>query len=341
MSRNNVLTISLFCLANILSAQVQLPNSNFEQWTTTASGNAIPKYWHSFGDADCQLKGIYSWGCPFMLKNHSNRVTGHTGYGCEIYADFVGGVALVNGVLTTGQMRFATPNNNSSENHNYTDRNNTGGHHAAIPFTGKPDSVIFWCKFNMKKKSNVAMAKFHIHGNVSYKDISTHQSTTAQKGKIGNAFCEIKDPNDHKWHQYRYKFDYYNEQNQKVSYISNRPSYILVSFSTNKITKGGNAGDKLAIDDIKMIYNKRLASIEINGDVLPEFDPDKHDYVIYGDNHILPNITVSCQSPHAQASIEQPTHENGHQAIIKVMHDDGELVYTIRFVEEVMLAEER
>lgn len=130
MSRNNILTISLICTAMMLSVQTQLPNADFEQWTSTATGNALPKYWHSFNEADCQLKGIYAWGCPCMLKNHSNRVAGHSGYGCEIYSAFIGGVALVNGVMTTGQMQFATPDTKSEANHNYTDKENSAGHHA-------------------------------------------------------------------------------------------------------------------------------------------------------------------------------------------------------------------
>ena len=67
-------------------AQTQVPNKSFEKWTSTDNGNAIPQYWHSYGDGDCQLKGIYAWGCGQTTKNHSNRVSGHTGYGCEVYA---------------------------------------------------------------------------------------------------------------------------------------------------------------------------------------------------------------------------------------------------------------
>ena len=338
MSRNNILTISLICMAAMLSAQTQLPNADFEQWTSTATGNALPKYWHSFNEADCQLKGIYAWGCPCMLKNHSNRVAGHSGYGCEIYSAFIGGVALVNGVMTTGQMRFATPDTKSEANHNYTDKENSAGHHAAIPFTGRPDSVSFWCKFEMKNPSNVAAAKFHLHGNVAYKDVNTHQANTPQKGKVGNAFCEMRDPNDRKWHQYKYKFTYYNSQNQVVGTASN-PSYILVTFSTNKITKGGSAGDKLVIDDIKMIYNKRLASVEVDGFPLPGFHPDQCEYEMYADVNTLPVVTATAQSPNATVIVEQPCWDNHFTTRITVTHDDGEKVYMVRFMPLPEMAE--
>ncbi|MBR4638156.1 MAG: hypothetical protein IKO81_05860, partial [Bacteroidales bacterium] len=73
-------------MVGTIAAQTQMTNGSFEQWTSTGKDVAIPKGWHSYGDGDCQLKGIYSWGCGPMLKNHSNRVSGHSGYGCEIHS---------------------------------------------------------------------------------------------------------------------------------------------------------------------------------------------------------------------------------------------------------------
>ena len=313
------------------TAQTQLPNRDFEQWTSIGKGDGLPKYWHSYGDADCQLKGIYSWGCGPMTKNHSNRVAGHTGYGCEIHTTSLAG-NLVNGVLTTGQMQFASTDNKNPDNCTYTDKDNHCGHKAAMTFTGRPDSVYFWCKFEMKKPSTVAVAKFHIHSNLAYKDISTHTSATAQKGKIGNAFCEFKDHNDGKWHQYKFKFTYYDEQNHVVKSATRTPSYILVCFSTNKIAKGGHAGDKLSIDDIEMVYNKRLSHIYINGIALPDFDPDRTEYNYSCNSVVTPVVEAEAQSSHARVRTEKD------DQIIRIIvtHDDGEKVYTIALQEAVV-----
>ena len=306
------------------AAQTQMANRDFEQWTSIGKGDAVPKQWHSYGDADCQLRGIYSWGCGPMTKNHSNRVSGHTGYGCEIQSSSLAG-NIVNGVLTTGQMQFASTDNKNPENCTYSDKDNKCGHKAAMAFTGRPDSVYFWCKFEMKKPSNVAVAKFHLHGNLAYKDISTHSSATAQKGKIGNAFCEFRDPNDGKWHQYKFAFTYYDEQNRVVKSAMRTPSFILACFSTNKIAKGGHTGDKLSIDDIEMIYNKRLSHIHINGMALPDFDPDRTEYTYSCPDSAVPTIEAGAQSPHARVRIEQ----QGQSIRIIVSHDDGEKVYSI------------
>ena len=333
MYRINALIISMICVSAWGFAQTQMPNSNFEQWTTTDAGNAIPKYWHSFGDADCQLSGLSAWGCPFVRSNHSNRVAGHRGYGCEIYAKYVAGIVNVNGVITTGQMLMASSETDNDENYNYSDIGNRCGNKASISFTGRPDSVYFWCKFEMKKPSNFASAKFHLHGNIPYKDISRHQSTTAQKGKIANAFCEFADPNDGKWHQYKFKFTYYDESNRILKSTANKPSYILASFSTNKITKGGSSGDKLIIDDIEMIYNKRLSYIRIDGMDLPNFNSNimHYEYQANLSSGILPSVTASAQSQNARISITPPSKENGYVASIIVRHDDGEQIYTVHF----------
>jgi hypothetical protein len=265
-----------------------------------------------------------------MTKNHSNRVAGHTGFGCEIHATTIAGY-LVNGVLTTGQMQFASTDNKNPDNCTYTDKDNKCGHKAAMAFTGRPDSVYFWCKFEMKKPPNVAVAKFHLHSNLAYKDISTHTAATAQKGKIGNAFCEFKDPNDGKWHQYKFKFTYYDEQNRVVKSATRTPSYILACFSTNKIAKGGHTGDKLLIDDIEMVYNKRLSYIYINGIALPDFDPDRTEYTYNHLGNTVPMVDAAPQSPHARIKIEQD------ERVIRIVvtHDDGEKVYYITIQEAV------
>ncbi|MCR4680219.1 MAG: hypothetical protein K5636_01230 [Bacteroidales bacterium] len=333
IAKNTCLSLILLSLTYLAFAQTQMANHDFEQWSTTTQDKALPKYWHSYGDGDCKLKGIYSWGCSLTTKDHSNRVAGHRGYGCEIFTKTLSG-HTVNGVITTGQMQFASAETKSPDNYTYTDKDNKCGHHAAMAFTGRPDSVYFWCKFSMKAPSNVAKAVFLLHGDVRFKDHSTYTSATAQKGKIGNAFCDFKDRNDGKWHKYKFKFTYYDENNKVVSQSSRKPSYILATFSTNRITGGGHNGDKLAIDDIEMIYNKRLSYIEINGERMEGFYPDIHEYILADEGDALMIVSAAAQSPHATVNIEQPCLMNNHVARIIVTHDDGQSEYVIRFVQE-------
>lgn len=331
-----LLIVAIWIWGYGLAAQTQMPNRDFEQWTRIGKGTALPKHWHSFGDGDCRLQGVYSWGCSQMLKHHSDRVRGHSGYGCEIFTTSIAG-NIVNGVITTGQTLFSSPDGQSVENYNYTDKDNVSGNNAYMKFTGRPDSVYFWCKFDMKKSSTVAIAKFHLHGDVAYRDISVHTSSTPQKGKIGNAFCELHNPGDHKWHQYKFKFTYYDEQNRVVKSSSRTPSYLLASFCTNKVIKSGYKGDRLIVDDIEMIYNKRLAYMNVNGERMPDFDPDRTEYTFYCDNNSpIPVFTAEAQSPNARVSITQPSVENGFTARIVVTHDDGEQEYRVNVCRQLV-----
>ena len=92
------------------------------------------------------------------------------------------------------------------------------------------------------------------------------------------------------------------------------------------------------IDDIKMIYNKRLASLEVDGFALPDFNPDVLDYELYADANEMPVITATAQSPNATVRVEQASTENGRTARITVTHDDGEWVYTVGFMPLAQMA---
>lgn len=338
--RKKIFAAMMFATVVAASAQTQMANSDFEEWTSTSKGSAVPKEWHSFSDADCQLKGIYSWGCSFMQTNHSSRVSGHGGYGCEIEASTIAATALVNGVITTGQMVFASTSTKSEENHTYSDIANRCGHGAAMHFTGLPDSVYFWCRFDMKKRGNTAVAKFHLHTATEYKDIPTHRASTPQPGKVGNAFCEMTDPGDGLWHRYGFGFTYYDENSGTTTANGRKPQYILASFSTNKIAKGGNSGDNLAIDEIRMVYNKRLSLLEIDGKPVEGFNPDRGEYMIeWADRETVPQVTAKAQSGNATVEVDSSDFLNSGTIRIVVSHDDGCNVYTLRQGSENAIAQ--
>ncbi len=311
-----------------LAAQTQLPNASFEQWTSTTDGKAVPQGWHTFSDGDCQLSGIVSIGCNTGKKNHSSRVVGHKGYACEITATSIIGV-VANGAMTTGQMVLASTTPRDTVNIIYSDIHNTVGHNGYARFTGRPDSVYMWCRVNVKKSTSIPSCKIHLHGDVAYVDVPKHTSGVPQKGKIANAFCEFKGYTDGEWHRYRFPFVYYDSNGKVTTSKSRQPSYALASFSTNKVPGAGNSGDRLAFDEIVMIYNKRLSYILLDGEPLELFQPDITFYeIVTTDNHI-PVITAKAQSPNADIGIEQPSMQNHYTATITVTHDDGQMIYTL------------
>ncbi len=304
-----------------LSAQTQVPNPGFENWPGDA--HSSPKGWHSFDEAG----GIFAktmsnkTGNPAALE----RVAGHTGkYAVAIRCTKILGVSA-NGALTTGRVYMGSMSASSAKNYCYTDREN--GY--AFKFTGRPDSVYFWAKFKTEK-SVYATAKAHLHTDCDFKDFVD----IGKKTDVASAILHFKDAGRGGWHQYKQAFKAFDKEytatadKTPIPTVDNwtrRPSYMLFCFSTNRYVMTGSKGDALYIDDIRLIYNKALSSIQIDGVELYGFDKAQTEYVCYVPTAALqgklPVVTAVTESPRATVEVTQATAENP-VAVITVRHDD-------------------
>lgn len=369
--------LSFLCALLLLTASVtmgqnyQFPyNGQFEYWTSTGSDNAVPKGWQSFNTAQCDLTGLAALGCGTAKTNHSNKVDGHGGGSAlEIYCKTVLGVAA-NGAVSTGRMRVASMSASDDSNYMYTRRTGNSSNPAACyAFSGCPDSLSFWAKFNMSDTANVASLKIHLHTDRDYQDVPSHTETTAQTGKIANRICHFKcNRQSNTWQKYSFDIKYY--QSNTTSVIPNpqlanitTPSYLLASFSTNKSSGVGNNNDKLTIDDARFIYNKKLSSVTINNNPISQADLNALNNAAYssavtttvgsGESAIMtfnnqgtatytypqpvcanaiPTVTATAESGLISSLVVTPaTFDNPH-ATITVTHNDGSYyTYTIDF----------
>ncbi|MCQ2283670.1 MAG: hypothetical protein MJZ57_02075 [Bacteroidales bacterium] len=344
--KDGILTLALALMMGLLSAQTQLPNPGFENWPGAETSS--PKGWHSFDEA----AGVFAKtvsnkggaGNPAALQ----RVAGHTGkYAVAIRCTKILGVSA-NGALTCGRVYMGAMGASSAKNYCYTDRN--GGY--AFRFTGRPDSLYFWAKFNMKG-AVYATAKAHLHTDCDFRDFVD----IGQKSDIASAILYFKDAGNGGWHQYKQAFKAYDNVYKAtaekapiptLATWSRKPSYLLLSFSTNRYVMSGSKGDALILDDIRLVYNKSLSAIQLDGIDLEGFDKTQTDYHYYAaadfSKSDLPVVTAQTESPNAVVEIEQPTLDCP-TATITVYHDDvysGEAepkVYTIHFhsfMEEIM-----
>ncbi|MBR3572604.1 MAG: hypothetical protein IKN99_05050 [Bacteroidales bacterium] len=331
--------ILAFCAMVLpLQAQVQMPNPGFENWPGEVT--ASPKGWHSFNEAGGVFAKTMSNkggpGNPAALE----RVAGHSGkYAVVIRCTKILGVSA-NGALTSGRVYMGAMGAASAKNYCYTDRAN--GY--AFKFTGRPDSISFWAKFDMKE-SVYATAKAHLHTDCDFRDFVD----IGQESDIASAILYFKNPKDGKWHKYKQAFKAYDKVYKAtaaqapiptLNTWTRKPSYLLFCFSTNRYVMTGNKGDALYLDDIRLIYNKNLSAIQVDGTELYEYNKGKQDYVYFVSNTQetqFPEVTASAESPRAVVEVRQATAENP-VAEIKVYHDDvyaGEAepeVYTVRFV---------
>ena len=341
----------------------QLPNNNYDYWGGS-SEMPIPIFWYSFSNTECVLS---SSTCDMIVaaggfENHHARVSGYNGIGTAIQLYAVEKVGrTVNGILTTGKSVIASENLSDPSNYVYTQRSGA----CKWEFSGRPDSISLWARFSfLQNEYPSAMFRVHIHGDVDYRDVARHTASTAQTGKIANAFCEITNPATtpvngvykSPWTRFAFKFRYWKPNNQSISTptVSNtqQPYYILASMSTNR---RGNVGlnDSVAFDAIYCIYDKGLASLKINGvenTQIKNFFND-HEYIThektinsgaitytysdqicYHNESEIPTISATAKSSLILGiSVTQATVANP-RATITVMHNDSSTyVYTIHF----------
>ena len=364
MKKKFYLIALLLLSVSVMKGQhYQLPNNNFDWWGGS-SEMLIPIFWYSFSNTACLLS---TSTCDLAtaagaFNNHHARVTGSngSGYACQLYCVEKAGYA-VNGLLTTGKSILANENLTSPDNYIYTQRNGTCNR----PFDGRPDSISLWARFSFLQDENPsAMLRVHLHGDVDYRDVAGYSASTAQNGKIANAFCEMTNPATtpvngvykSQWTRFAFKFRYWTPNNQPISTptLANtqQPSYVLASFSTNK---RGNVGlnDSVAFDAIYCIYDKSLATLKINGveDTQIKNFFNEHEFlthektvnsgaitydynqqICYNSESDLPQVTATAKSSLilgitvTQATIADP------RAVITVMHNDSSTyVYTIHF----------
>lgn len=333
-----------FCVGHLFAQKqyiTQVPNPGFENWPGAVTSS--PPGWHSFDEAS----GIFSssvsnkGGGISGNPNAIERVSGHSGkYACVMRCTTIFGVAA-NGALTCGRINMSAMGASSPKNYTYTDRNN--GY--AFRFTGRPDSVYFWAKFSMKGDIT-ATAKAHLHTDCDFRDFVD----IGQSSDIASAILNFRDAGNGHWYHYKQAFKAFASSQKAtadktpmptLSTWTRRPSYMLFSFSTNRFVEKGSRGDALYIDDIRLVYNKALSCIELDGESMMHFNKGQLHYTYYvpmaSVQNGYPVVTAEPESSRAtvevrQASLSCPI------ATVTVYHDDvynGEAeprVYTIQFV---------
>lgn len=243
--------INLFLLSYILfnitarSQVYQLPNGDFEKWT--CSKQEEPDNWNTFSSAQCDLSFPASLGCGTVRSVRHERSRdvrpGTAGsFSCKIYATKAFN-HIANGSVTTGRIRVGSTDINSHENFVITLRDKSDFNQI---FSGKPDSIRFWVKFQCPSSVQEARMNAIIHDDYDFKD-SHILNEELLNHIVGIASLDFNRENQ-EWEQYSVPFNY--------NYPANNPAYILVTFSTNKEPGKGSVNDILFIDDIELLYNE-------------------------------------------------------------------------------------
>ena len=228
------------------NAQTQLVNGNMETWDNVGSSNEEPQQWNSFKTADCTLNAII---CNIAKTQQVSRATeirpGSTGqYSARIYSKEPISGTIANGNLTTGIIRMGSSTPASSSNFNYTKTNDAN---FRMPITARPDSIVFWAKYQPANNSttNTARMRTVLHDNSNYQDPGGNLAN-----EVGNAtinFPRTHDGTNYIWKRFAVPFDY-------TQGSASTPNYILITFTTNNQPGGGANNDQVWIDDVELVY---------------------------------------------------------------------------------------
>ena len=289
-----IFTLLLCCASLSVSAQYQIPNSDFELWDTETydktTGDA-PVAWNSFLQGS---GGLQNAAAANQLSKSNDIRPGSKGtYSAKIidrYINYIVVKSYAQGNLTTGciNMGSATANNpgnsasannsgrgketlfsNHTGNYNWTNINDTT-HNAQ--FTGFPDAMHVWIKYYSPTTSYRAKATTVLHTNGYYQD-PLPKTDDCEGDLVGTAANTNIAPDANNWQELTIPFSYPNG-------TTTRPSFALVTFSTNATPGTGTGSDYMLIDDLEYIYYSSLSDLQFNGTTIEGFAKDTYEYTI-------------------------------------------------------------
>lgn len=243
-----LLLVASLCAWGTATAQgiYQFADPGFEQYT--ASGQEPGNGWNSFNSAEGSVSGLGKRFSPMPQSvtpgaNGSSRAV-------QIFSKNAV-LAKANGNLTTGMINMGSTTPADAANYNFTKREDAAHR---LEFAGRPDSVVFYAKFQSGGSPN-GRGQFILHDDgCDYRDPEIDD----QRGsRIGIATALIPASGD--WVRYAAAFSYDKAQTAT--------QYLLASFTTNP-TPGGSQNDYLTIDDIRFVYCHELTALSYDGQSL-------------------------------------------------------------------------
>jgi hypothetical protein len=321
--------VCLFCAIQVAFAQngFQLENAGFEEWKSAS----LPVGWNTYETA----QGDYA---SFASSNKQcKQGDAHTGnhsvcaVGRKILASIIGNGIVTSGVINAGAMSATDQSNNNQTVKDEQDKN--------MRFIGRPDSVVAWIKAVPKDASQLGRFYVMLHDDNNLQDPGTTWEYVI-------AVAGLNPPSSDKWVRHSCPFFYAGETHNIVSEKENtrtpkreladgeRPTFALVTISTNYKAGKGTDGDEIYCDDIEMIYNSKLKSLSVNGASIAGFSKDVYSYEVNG---AYTEGMVTCESDGRYATIEKAYDESNGILTITVKGDDYSVnpanlhTYTVTF----------
>ena len=245
-----------------------IPNGGFEDWHKSSGSYQEPNAWHSFETATGSLAGSAGHHIEKSDKGRNNSSC------ARVYAETVKlfgiPIAVANGTMTTGRMNAGDASAASTKNNAYIDMSKTDKDGNGDPFyvnlTSRPDSLVMYLQYNQGKSNSnyYATVSAIITEGPYYQDPEDNNKNDKAVAKAKNNTIAATNGN---WERISIPFVY--EDNNA------EPKAILVTISTNAKAGTGNDGDEVLVDDLTLVYNDKLSSLNVEC-----FDPNKFEYEV-------------------------------------------------------------
>lgn len=308
----------------------QIPNSDFEDFHTATHTTNGTKYtsqeadhWHSFSSGERATSGFFVGTLELALQGEqsfeSTATRTSTSKKCLLIKSRSVAWKSANGTVTTGRMFAGSMTPTDPKNHAYLDMSNSATDDKGDPFyttlSKTPDAISVWVKF---KQGDSGLAYKYASINAVITDGTYYQDpeakNTTYKNKVAVAANTKIESKDFTWQQITAPFDYKTYANNKA-----KAKAILVTLSTNAQPGGGskNTPDELYIDDLSLVYNAGLKSVEFNKEDI------KDKSVIYTDEAVTEasfDVTSDGQGAFVNKKIVED--ENGKKLVITISAQD-------------------
>ena len=291
-----------------------IPNGDFEAWHPSTGGYFEPNAWHSFESATGALAALAGHHIEKSDK-------GRNGTACaRIFATSIFGI-VANGTMTTGRLNAGSMAAADVANHSYMDMSDTdtdgNGDPFYVPLSGRPDSLVFWVQFRQGTANAdhpYATISAVITDGTHYQDPEDVAYTNVVARAKNSTIAVTGDT----WQRISIPFEYTDN--------SVEPKAILVTISTNADPGQGSGDDEVLVDDLTLVYNNLLKSLNVEG-----FTPDQFNYT--ADEMALSDIVAEGNGQNTYIVKSIMSDDNGKRAVIRVYSGDlGSCnIYTIQF----------
>lgn len=239
------ITISILFLSLTIPSfsQTVINNADFTNWTAVGQATEEPQYWNSnktgggnagsaFAPQTCYRESNNPHSAPYCAKVVSGSAVG----------------IVVNGSLTTGKVE--APSTNKSEGYIRTIANDAN---YGMPFTGRPDSLIFWFRYTSVSNDYPRVeARLHVGNAYSPEAPVNGNHPDSTMNIIARAQWTGATASVANWTRVSIPFVYVD---------SRTPQYILITTTSSGDQTGGSANSTMWLDDFEAFY---LPAVYVN-----------------------------------------------------------------------------